>query len=99
MTYEVQFRPQAEEDLFQIYRYIAERAGIEAAKSYTDRIMATCLALQNAPLRGTRRDDLRPGIRTMGFERRATIVFRIIGRKVEIVRVLYGGRDLERTLK
>lgn len=84
MTYEVQFRPQAEEDLFQIYRYIAERAGIDAAASYTDRIMTTCLALQNAPLRGTLRNDLRPGIRTMGFERRVTIVFRIIGRKVEM---------------
>lgn len=99
MTYEVEFRPLAEEDLFRIYRYIAERDGIAAAGSYVDRIMATCLALENAPLRGTRRDDLRPGIRTLGFERRVTIVFRVMGRKVEIARVLYGGRDLERALK
>jgi len=98
VTYEVRFRPRAEEDLFRIYRYIAERAGAETAAGYVDRITAACLALDHAPLRGTRRDDLRPGIRTMGFEHRATIVFQVTGRNVEVVRVLYGGRDLERAL-
>ncbi len=35
----------------------------------------------------------------MGFERRVAIAFRVTGRKVEINRVLYGGRDIERALK
>ena len=41
----VTFRPQAETDLFELYRYIAEDAGHEVAGRYIDRIEATCLAL------------------------------------------------------
>jgi toxin ParE1/3/4 len=39
------------------------------------------------------------GIRTMGFERRATIVFRVKAREVVIVRIFYGGRDYEHGLR
>ena len=51
------------------------------------------------PERGTRRDDLGSGLRTVGFERRATIVFRVEKDAVDIVRILYGGRDLEMALR
>jgi len=51
------------------------------------------------PKRGTRRDDLGPGLRAVGFERRATIVFRVEKDAVDIVRILYGGRDLEMALR
>ncbi len=54
------------------------------------------MALQDFPERGTRRDDIRPGLRILGFERRATIVFQVAKREVVIVRILYGGRNLER---
>jgi len=47
------------------------------------------------PERGTRRDDLGQGIRTLGFERRVTIVFRLVADEVEIVTIAYGGRDFE----
>ena len=56
------------------------------------------MALEISPARGTRRDDIRPGLRTIGFERRATIAFRIVGREVVIIRIFYGGRDFERIL-
>jgi toxin ParE1/3/4 len=56
------------------------------------------MALETSPARGTRRDDIRPGLRTVGFERRATIAFRIVGREVVIIRIFYGGRDFERIL-
>jgi toxin ParE1/3/4 len=45
--------------------------------------------------RGIRRDDLRPGLRILGFERRAVIAFHIASEVVTILRILYGGRDLE----
>lgn len=99
MTFKVTFRPQAEADLFGLYRYIADEAGHAIAGGYIDRIEAACLALETFPQRGTRRDDIRPGIRTTGFERRATIVFRVIAREVIIVRIFYGGRDYERILQ
>ncbi|GAA0603666.1 hypothetical protein GCM10009416_46590 [Craurococcus roseus] len=37
----------------------------------------------------------RPGLRTVGFERRVTIAFAVEPDAALIVRVLYGGRDLE----
>lgn len=36
-----------------------------------------------------------PCIRTTGFERRVTIAFTVAANAVTILRVLYGGRDLE----
>jgi hypothetical protein len=35
----------------------------------------------------------------MGFERRVTILFRVGEERVEILRILYGGRDLGLGLK
>lgn len=78
-----------------LYDYIAGDSGRQAAARYIDRIEAACVALERFPMRGTRRDNIRPGLRTIGFERRATIVFQVLARDVLIVRILYGGRDLE----
>lgn len=96
--FEVRFRPMAEADLFELYNYIAERDGPVIAGNYIDRIEAACRSLETVPRRGAVRDDVRPGLRTMGFERRATIVFHVAKTEVTIVRILYGGRDLERLL-
>ena len=51
------------------------------------------------PERGTRRDDIASGLRTVGFERRVTIAFRVLDRGVEIVAVAYGGREFESRLR
>jgi len=98
-TYKVIFRPLAEEDLTALYDYIVEQAGWNIAGDYIDRIEAKCLSLKNAPERGNRRDDIKPGLRVIGFERRAAIAFRIVGNEVVIVRIFYGGRDYERILR
>jgi toxin ParE1/3/4 len=99
VKYRVGFRPRAQADLFALYSYIHLQAGHKIAGEYVDRIEAACLSLGNFPHRGTRRDDIRPGIRTMGFERRATIVFRVRKTAVVIVRILYGGRDYSLALR
>jgi toxin ParE1/3/4 len=98
VKFRITFRPQAEADLFELYRYIAERSGHAIAGRYIDRIEAACMSLENSPMRGTRRDDIRPGLRTVGFERRATIAFKVLAREVVIVRIFYGGRDFESIL-
>jgi toxin ParE1/3/4 len=95
----VSFRPLAEADLLALYGYIAVEAGHEAAGAYIDRIETTCMALETSPKRGTRRDDIRSGLRTMGFERRATIAFQVTGKEAVIVRIFYGGQDYERALR
>jgi toxin ParE1/3/4 len=97
--FEVSFRPLAEADLFALYRHIAADSGHRVAAAYIDRIETACMALETFPERGTRRDDIRPGLRTMGFERRATIVFQVTRAEVVIVRIFYGGQNYERALR
>ena len=97
--YEVTFRPHAEADLFALYSYIAKEAGRAVAGAYIDRIEAACLSLATYPNRGRRRDEIRRGLRTIGFERRATIVFQVSEAEIVIVRIFYGGQDYERILR
>jgi toxin ParE1/3/4 len=97
--YAVRFRPEAEADLLGLYEFIAERSGVDVAGGYIDRVEAACAALSAFPNRGTKRDDLRHGLRTIGFERRATIAFLVAATEVVIVNIFYGGQDFERTLR
>jgi toxin ParE1/3/4 len=64
------------------------------ALGYIERIEKWCRELSTFPERGTRRDDLRTGLRVSGFERRVVIAFRVTADAVTILRVLYAGRDL-----
>jgi len=97
MTYAVIFSAAAEVDLFTIYDYTAERAGAAIALRFIESIEAYCLGFANMPERGTRRDDLRPGLRTVGFRRRAMILFEIdrAARRVVIHGIYYAGRNFE----
>ena len=96
MPARVLFRPGAEADLDAIYDYIARDSRANAIE-FTRRIRAQCNSLSDFPVRGTRRDDLEPGLRTIGMERRVTIAFRVLeDNTVEILRIVYGGRELER---
>ena len=51
-----------------------------------------CLALGNAPHQGTKRHDLAPGMRTTRFERRGEIYFKLVGNRVNMIGIFYGGR-------
>jgi toxin ParE1/3/4 len=81
--------------LLALYDYISERAGGPVAIGYIERIESYCLGFDLGAERGSKRDDLRPGLRTVGFERRIAIAFHVDASTVTIDRVLYGGRDLE----
>jgi toxin ParE1/3/4 len=95
VTIKVLFRPQAEADLLALYRYIAEASGLAIAGNYIDRIETACMSLAEFPNRGAKRDDLAPGLRTIAFERRVTIAYRVLKTRVEIVNIAYAGRDLD----
>ena len=99
MSHKVYFRPQAEADLISLYEYIASQSSVTVAGAYLDGIEAACVELAAFPERGTRRDDVLPGLRTIGFERRVTIAFRALKARVEIVTIAYGGRDFENALR
>jgi toxin ParE1/3/4 len=96
---ELRFRKRARAELFALYEHIADEAGDEIAGNYIARIEEACVSLTTFPLRGTRRDDLAPGLRTIEFERRALTAFRVGRDAVTIVRIFYGGRDFERILR
>jgi toxin ParE1/3/4 len=92
---QVVFTPEARNDLFEIYDWIAEKASPQIAISYIDRIEAYCLRLELASERGHRRDDISPGLRIVGFERRVTIAFAVDDDRVTILRLFYGGQNWE----
>ena len=94
MTFTVVFTPESQADLLTLYDTVAEDGGSQRALDYVERVEAACLRLGTFPERGARRDDVRPGLRVIGFERRVAIAFHIAAGRVVIDRVLYGGRDL-----
>jgi plasmid stabilization system protein ParE len=96
MMYDVVFSPEAESQLVALYFHIAEAASPEIAAKYTEDIVKGCESLRTLPHRGTRRDNIRAGLRTFGFRRRVTIAFEVADDVVTILGVFYGGRDFER---
>lgn len=94
MAYTVVFAPQALEQLSELYRYIAVAASPEVALRYTDAIVTHCEELRLFPLRGNRRDDIRPGLRITNYRKRAVIAFAVEAEQVLIIGIFYGGQDL-----
>jgi toxin ParE1/3/4 len=90
------FRPQAEADLDAIYDYIANASSnFEVAFNFTERLHAACFKLVDFSERGTPRDDLLPGLRIIGFERKSVIAYVVLSNDVVIVNIFLGGRDWE----
>ena len=71
----VRLSEQAEADLEQIDISISDRAGGPAGRAFLVRLRTYCLGLEIGAERGTRRDDLFAGLRTVGFEKRVLIAF------------------------
>ena len=89
-------RPAAETDLEEIYNYISERAGTGTAIRYVRRIRDWCGQLLVFPEAGRTRNDLRPGVRILTFEKRVVIAYAITpSGDIEIGRFFYGGRNYE----
>ncbi len=95
--YKVVFAPRAEEQLDHLYMYIALSSGETRADHYVGSIVTQCLSLATFPERGTKRDDIRPNLRTMGYNRSATIAFSINHSiaTVTILGVFYDGQNYE----
>lgn len=95
MAHEVVFAPEAVEDLSSLYDLIAEASAPERAFAWVEGLRLHLLSFADFPERGTRRDAIRPGLRTVGYRRRVTVAFAVMGGRIIILRVLYGGRDIE----
>jgi toxin ParE1/3/4 len=94
MPHELRFRPAALADLEDIFHYILRiSANPAVARGYVERIRVRCQRIATLPHAGRPRDDLAKGLRSIAFERRVVIVYRVIGDTVEITNIFYGGRD------
>jgi plasmid stabilization system protein ParE len=88
------------EDLNELEDYIALESTEEIAALYIDTLIEECESLEFAPFRGTRRPELRPNMRIIGFKHAVSIVFRIEEQQntVVILGVSYRGRSIDRIL-
>ena len=95
MPHRVIFSPRAEAQLVKLHADIGEKSAPAIGERYTTALVRYCLTLSEFPHRGTRRDDVRPGLRTVGYRRRVTIAFEVADGTVSILGVYYGGQDYE----
>jgi plasmid stabilization system protein ParE len=99
VTYRVTYSPEAQQQLTDIFLWVANQSSSEAAERFVLSVYDFCDSLSTFPHRGIARDDLYPEMRTLGFRRRVMIAFIISEREVEIYGVYYGGRDHEGLIK
>jgi len=95
----VVYAPEAERDLADLYEYLADAASPAIAIAFLRRARTWLAGFDIASERGTRRDDLRPGLRVIGFERRVTAAFVVSDERVLILRLFYGGQDWGEALR
>jgi len=90
----VLFSPKAERQLQSLFRYISKSSSPRIAASYVNSIREHCDGLGLSPHRGEDMGDRKPGLRTVGFDRSATIAFRILPEVVLIAGIFYRGRNV-----
>lgn len=88
----VAYSPEARHDLIDLGDWIAEHAGTDVALNYIERLEAYCSTFEFSGEGGQRRDDIRSGLRIVGFEKRVAIAFVVTDSEVTILRPYYGGR-------
>lgn len=82
----------AEEDLLDIWAYIAQDSPV-AADAFVDELVETCLTLAEHPAAGHGRPELAPDLRSFSHGN-YIIFYRPIDNGVLVIRVLHGARDL-----
>ncbi len=85
--------------MLELYDRIAVAAGARVALSYIERLETYCQGFDLAAARGRRRDDIRPGLRIVGFHRRVTVAFSVDKERVTILRLFPRGRNWEREMR
>lgn len=89
------FSPESEDQLAQLYWYIASAGSPETALNYTQAIVEDCESLMMFPDRGTPRDDIRMGLRITHYRGRVVIAYSVFDTTVHILGIFYGGQDYE----
>jgi len=88
-------RPLAQTDLDAIWDYLEEHSSQEQAADFLRKLYAKLETLAQNPYIGRIRDELLPELRSFPF-RNYLIFYCPLTNGIEVVRVLYGRRDIER---
>lgn len=88
MRYEVALTEGAIDDLDALHLWVATEAGEAVADAYLERVQRRIDGLSDYANRGTPRGDLVPDLRTLSFERRLIIVYRVVGAEAQVLRVV-----------
>jgi len=88
-------RPLAQTDLDAIWDYLEEHSSQEQAADFLRKLYAKLETLAQNPYIGRIRDELLPELRSFPF-RNYLIFYFPLTNGIEVVRVLYGRRDIER---
>ena len=88
---------QAEQDLIDIWVYTAEEWSIAQADTYLEDLVVGIDRLQEHPMIGTSRDDLRKGYRALTVSQHL-VFYKVSEDEVEIIRVLHKSVDSPRHL-
>lgn len=92
--YAVRLSPEAQTDIVRIHAGIVEKSGSPVtADRYIDRISGFLSSLNVFPERGTVREQVRPGLRIIGFERSASVAFVLEDDDVVVLRILAKGQE------
>lgn len=94
MSLTVRLSEVAVNDLTALRNWVAEIADEQTALAYVDRVAAKFATLSDFPRRGQSRPEVGPDIRSISFERRLIIFYRIDNEEVWIERIVSGARDL-----
>jgi plasmid stabilization system protein ParE len=99
LSYRITLSTDAQGQLDALYDYIAAAASPGIALRFTDAILDHIETLRDFPNRGAPREDVLPGLRTIGFRKRVTIAFVVEPSEVSVVGIFYGGQDFEAILR
>jgi plasmid stabilization system protein ParE len=106
MAWTAEFAAEAEHDFGLIFDHLLEAytalgdplpAAFERAEARLEAIREAALTLASAPHRGTKRDAIAPGLRTVTIDR-AVFWFDLDekARKVRVLAIFFGGQDHQR---
>lgn len=94
LTRPVIWSPEAEQDLFDIWRHVWTAASASVADKQLHEIAGQTKTLSKFPEYGKVRDDVRHGLRSARVNR-YVIFYRVTGDVIEVVRVLDERRDVQ----
>ena len=99
--YDVVFSYGMDQDIFELRDYIALKRSIAIAENFLEGLITECETLGLAPYRGTKRRELRPNMRLLGYKHAVSVLFRVEEDKhvVVLLGISYRGRSINRILE